>query len=206
MRYMILKLHGNATPSSCDQRLFFSLGALRLVDAASPRTINIVKKKRSSGTQGFLFKTACWTMKEEALRSFLREHESTNEYQLIKSIIYVSLFLPSLMRFLLKRGYSRSSLCHSNAMDFFVSGVSLYSRFLAVSLIPQLTPWSVGKCVSAWPKIARSRLSLLLKCYRQTRGVWLHAMISCTVTRHTIERDQGSLWIGTFREGTALIN
>ena len=31
---------------------FFSLGALRLVDAALPRTINIVKKKISSGTQG----------------------------------------------------------------------------------------------------------------------------------------------------------
>ena len=59
MRCMILKLHGNATPSSCDQRLFFSLGGSRLVDAASPRTINIVKKKRSSGTQGFLFRAAC---------------------------------------------------------------------------------------------------------------------------------------------------
>ena len=59
MRYMILKLHGNATPSSCDQRLFFSLGASLLLDASSPRTINIVKKKRSSGTQGFLCRTAC---------------------------------------------------------------------------------------------------------------------------------------------------
>ena len=30
---------------------FFSLGASRLVDAASPRTISIDKKKISSGTQ-----------------------------------------------------------------------------------------------------------------------------------------------------------
>ena len=45
MRYMILKLHGNETRSSCDQRLFFSPGALHLVDAASPRTIYTVKKK-----------------------------------------------------------------------------------------------------------------------------------------------------------------
>ena len=41
MRYMILELHGNETRSSCDQRLFFSLGASRLVDAGSPRTISI---------------------------------------------------------------------------------------------------------------------------------------------------------------------
>ena len=31
---------------------FFSLSASYLVDAPSPRTINIVKKKISSGTQG----------------------------------------------------------------------------------------------------------------------------------------------------------
>ena len=31
---------------------FFLLGALRLVNAASPRTISIDKKKISSGTQG----------------------------------------------------------------------------------------------------------------------------------------------------------
>ena len=181
MRYMILKLHGNATPSSCDQRLFFSLGASLLLDASSPRTINIVKKKRSSGTQGFLCRTACWTMKAEALRSFLREHESkskifidleisektvkpmkapenstwsylneisphfiTNGYD----IIYVSLFLTLLNEIPLKEGSSRCALYHSNAMDFFVSCVSLYSWFSAVSLIPQLTLWLVGKCVS----------------------------------------------------------
>ena len=33
-------------------RGFFSLSASRLVDAASPRTISIDKKKISSGTQG----------------------------------------------------------------------------------------------------------------------------------------------------------
>ena len=48
---MILKLHGNETRSSCDQRSFFSLGTSRLVDAASPRTISRDKKKVSSGTQ-----------------------------------------------------------------------------------------------------------------------------------------------------------
>ena len=52
IRYMILKLHGNETRSSCDQRLFFSLGSSRLVDAAPPRTISIDKKKISSGAQG----------------------------------------------------------------------------------------------------------------------------------------------------------
>ena len=52
MRYMILKLDGNETRSSCDERLLFSLGASRLVDAALPRTISINKKKISSGTQG----------------------------------------------------------------------------------------------------------------------------------------------------------
>ena len=31
---------------------FFLLGALRLVNAASPRTISVHKKKISSGTQG----------------------------------------------------------------------------------------------------------------------------------------------------------
>ena len=79
--------------------------------------------------------------------SYLNEispHFITNGYD----IIYVSLFLPSLMRFLLKGGSSRCALYHSNAMDFFVSCVSLYSRFSAVSLIPQLTLWSVGKSVA----------------------------------------------------------
>ena len=52
VKYMILKLHGNETGSSCDQRLLFSLGASLLVDAASPRTISIDKKQKSSGTQG----------------------------------------------------------------------------------------------------------------------------------------------------------
>ena len=33
---------------------FFLLGALRLVNAASPRTISVDKKKISSGTQGSL--------------------------------------------------------------------------------------------------------------------------------------------------------
>ena len=42
--------HGNEVACSCDQRLFFLLGALRLVNAASPR--NIDQKKISSGTQG----------------------------------------------------------------------------------------------------------------------------------------------------------
>ena len=59
MRYMILKLHGNETRSSCDQRLFFSPGASRLIDAASPRTTSIDKKKISSGTQG-----SGWTFKK----------------------------------------------------------------------------------------------------------------------------------------------
>ena len=36
---------------------FFLLGALRLVNAASPRTISVHKKKISSGTQG----TVCGT-------------------------------------------------------------------------------------------------------------------------------------------------
>ena len=52
MRYIILKLHGNETRNSCDQRVFFSLGALRLIDVALPRTISIHKKKISSGTRG----------------------------------------------------------------------------------------------------------------------------------------------------------
>ena len=34
------------------KRYFFLLGALRLVNATSPRTISIDKKKISSGTQG----------------------------------------------------------------------------------------------------------------------------------------------------------
>ena len=71
MRHMILKLHGNETCSSCDLRLFFSLGtsrrnetrsscdqrlffsliALRLIVASC---LNISKKKISSGTQGIL--------------------------------------------------------------------------------------------------------------------------------------------------------
>ena len=37
------------------QRIFFSYRALRLVNAASPRTISIDKKKISSGTQGNLY-------------------------------------------------------------------------------------------------------------------------------------------------------
>ena len=164
-----------SSPSSCDPRLFFSLGASRREPSIS------LRKKRFSGTQGFLFRTACWTMKAEALRSFLREHESkskifidleisektvkpmkapknstwsylneisphfiTNGYD----IIYVSLFLTLLNEIPLKRGSSRCALYHSNAMDFFVSCVSLYSWFSAVSLIPQLTLWLVGKWVS----------------------------------------------------------
>ena len=59
----------------------------------------------------------------------------TNGYD----IIYVSLFLTLLNEIPLKRGSSRCALYHSNAMDFFVSCVSLYSWFSAVSLIPQLT-------------------------------------------------------------------
>ena len=71
MRQMILKLHGNdtcsscdprlffslgtsrrnETRSSCDQRLFFSLSALRLIVVSC---LNISKKKISSGTQGIL--------------------------------------------------------------------------------------------------------------------------------------------------------
>ena len=43
---------------------FFLLGALRLVNAASPRTISVHKKKISSGTQGkplltFSFSKGC---------------------------------------------------------------------------------------------------------------------------------------------------
>ena len=79
--------------------------------------------------------------------SYLNEispHFITNGYD----IIYVSLFLTLLNEIPLKEGSSRCALYHSNAMDFFVSFVSLYSWFSAVSLIPQLTLWSVGKCVS----------------------------------------------------------
>ena len=46
--YLVLKLHRNETRSFCDQSLFFSLGASRLVDAASPQVIStlcIDKKK-----------------------------------------------------------------------------------------------------------------------------------------------------------------
>ena len=35
-----------------NEAAFFLLGALRLVNAASPRTISVHKKKISSGTQG----------------------------------------------------------------------------------------------------------------------------------------------------------
>ena len=52
VRYLIRKLHGNETGNSCDRRLFFFLGASRLVGAASPPTISIDKKTISSGTQG----------------------------------------------------------------------------------------------------------------------------------------------------------
>ena len=61
MRYMILKLHGNEIRSSCDEKLFFSPCASRLVDAASPRTTSIswsvVKEDcnfSNFGTEAFL--------------------------------------------------------------------------------------------------------------------------------------------------------
>ena len=91
MRCMILKLHGNATPSSCDQRLFFSLGGSRLVDAASPRTINIVKKKRSSGTQGFLYEQLVEQWKRRlCAHSFENMNRPMNTNQ-SKSTIFIDL-------------------------------------------------------------------------------------------------------------------
>ena len=62
MRYMILKLLENETRSSCDLGFFFSR---RLVDAASPRTVSIDKKKISSGTQG----RKCVTWSTEIVRA-----------------------------------------------------------------------------------------------------------------------------------------
>ena len=46
---------------------FFLLGALRLVNAASPRTISVHKKKISSGTQGKFapeYRPFCFTTKQ----------------------------------------------------------------------------------------------------------------------------------------------
>ena len=50
------------------ETLFFSVGASRLVDAASPRTISIDKKKISSGTQG---RHTVWTYGCSGSRSAL---------------------------------------------------------------------------------------------------------------------------------------
>ena len=49
------------------QRIFFLLGALRLVNAASPRTISVHKKKISSGTQGNLSQAGQFQLKVKFL-------------------------------------------------------------------------------------------------------------------------------------------
>ena len=171
-----------STPSSCDPRLFFSLGAsrrepsisLRKKDPLEPRVFfleqlveqwkrrlcahSFENKNRPMNTNQSKSKIFIdLEISEKTVKpmkapknstwSYLNEispHFITNGYD----IIYVSLFLTLLNEIPLKRGSSRCALYHSNAMDFFVSCVSLYSWFSAVSLIPQLTLWSVGKCVS----------------------------------------------------------
>ena len=91
---MILKLHGNETRSSCDQRSFSSLGASRLVDAASPQTISINKKKYPLEPRvqdySVLFNImtdciACWGKKARIFFSFSSEHTRMVHVRLLMS-------------------------------------------------------------------------------------------------------------------------
>ena len=93
---MILKLHGNETRSSCDQRSFSSLGASRLVDAASPQTISINKKKYPLEPRvqdySVLFNImtdciACWGKKARIFFSFSSEHTRMVHVRLLMSLI-----------------------------------------------------------------------------------------------------------------------
>ena len=71
MSLYLIKTRLNFTSSLLDQnnpKSIFLLGALRLVNAASPRTISLDKKKISSGTQG--------NFEDIILVFFFRQHMS----------------------------------------------------------------------------------------------------------------------------------